>query len=93
MYPGDSYAPCPECSADNVVYRDICWRCGATLPFSLGLDGLMHCNPVMHAVVVSRPEAERLLDAARSLAIDAEMQHQETIRPDSTYEPHTRPSS
>jgi hypothetical protein len=71
MSPESNYAPCPECAADNVVYRSTCWRCGAALPYSLGLDGRMHHNPSSRAPREKQP-VEKLLDTARNLAMDRE---------------------
>ena len=65
------YAPCPECAADNVIYRSACWRCGATLPYSLGLDGRMHSNTPPRAMQ-KKPPVEILLDTALSLAFEWE---------------------
>lgn len=71
MCPESDYAPCPECAADNVIYRCTCWRCGATLPYSLGLDGRMHSN-TSSCASREKPPVEILLDAARNLAMDRE---------------------
>lgn len=68
------YAPCPECAADNVIYRSACWRCGATLPYSLGLDGRMHRN-ISPRAPREKPPVEILLDTALSLAFEGEKPH------------------
>jgi len=69
MCPETDYAPCPDCAADNVTYRSTCWRCGATLPYSLGLDGCMHRNIPSPR---KKPPVEILLDTAKNLALERE---------------------
>jgi len=80
MRPDSDYAPCPECAADNVIYRSACWRCGALLPYSLGLDGHMHRNTSARSPR-ERTQIEILLDTSRRLAVE---QDHETSLPEET---------
>ena len=83
MSPESDYAPCPECAADNVIYRSTCWRCGAVLPYSLGLDGRMHSNATSRAPR-EKLSVDNLLDTARNLAMEREGEkpHPERAAPD-----------
>jgi hypothetical protein len=71
MSPGKDYAPCPHCSANNITHRRVCWRCGYTLPYTVGLDGKSHIN------AVSKAEIERLLDQAEVLDVVGQQKRME----------------
>lgn len=69
MSPGNDYAPCPHCAANNITHRRVCWRCGFTLPYTIGIDGQPRANHEA-ARPVSRAEIERLLDQAQTLDLE-----------------------
>ena len=78
MTPGQDYAPCPHCNANNVTYRHVCWRCGYALPYIIGMDGKPRLNPEAAGNAVSQRELEKLLNQAETLDfVGAKRQHQE----------------
>jgi hypothetical protein len=77
MTPGQDYAPCPHCAANNVTYRQVCWRCGYALPYTIGLDGRPRVNAAYTAHTVSRTEIESLLNQAQTLDVQEERRRQE----------------
>jgi hypothetical protein len=72
MSPGKDYAPCTHCNANNITHRRVCWRCGATLPYTIGLDGKPRSNSDWSQNRTNRAEIERLLDQAQTLDIEQE---------------------
>ncbi len=72
MSPGKDYAPCTHCGANNITHRRACWRCGATLPYTIGLDGKPRANSDWSQTRVNRAEIDRLLDQAQTLDIEQE---------------------
>lgn len=72
MSPGKDYAPCPHCAANNITYRQVCWRCGYALPFTMGMDGKPLPSRNVPAQTVPRQEIERLLNEAQTLDVAAE---------------------
>ena len=77
MSPGKDYSPCPHCAAQNITHRQVCWRCGSTLPYTIGLDGQPRANVDAWARSVSKAEIERLLDQAQTLDIEGEKKRKE----------------
>ena len=72
MSPGKDYAPCPHCAANNITHRQICWRCGHTLPYTIGLDGQPRSNNAADPRSVSKSEIEKLLAQAQTCDIQAD---------------------
>lgn len=77
MSPGKDYAPCTHCSANNITHRRVCWRCGATLPYTIGLDGKPRANHDWSQQRTNRAEIERLLDQAQTLDLEQEKRQQQ----------------
>lgn len=72
MSPGKDYAPCPHCAAQNITHRQVCWRCGSVLPYTVGLDGRPRANVEAWSRSVSKAEIEHLLDQAQTLDVEGE---------------------
>lgn len=77
MTPGKDYAACPHCAANNVTYRQVCWRCGYILPYTIGLDGTPRFNTDASTMEAGRAEISRLLDEAQTLDLEAARQRRE----------------
>lgn len=77
MSPDKDYAPCPHCAANNITYRQVCWRCGHSLPFSVTLDTRYRSGRDYVARTISRSEIERLLNEAQTLDVEGEKRRKE----------------
>ena len=77
MSPGKDYTPCTHCGANNITHRSSCWRCGATMPYTIGLDGKPRANSDWSQTRTNRAEIERLLDQAQTLDIEQETRQSE----------------
>lgn len=77
MSPGKDYSPCPHCAAQNITHRHVCWRCGSTLPYTIGLDGQPHANVEAWSRSVSKAEIDRLLDQAQTVDLEGERKRRE----------------
>ena len=69
MSPGKDYSPCPHCTANNITHRNICWRCGHTLPYTVGIDGRAYANSEPNAQPMSSADIEHLLNQAVTIDV------------------------
>jgi hypothetical protein len=76
MSPGNDYAPCPHCAANNISHRRVCWRCGFTLPYTVGIDGQRRAN-LESPRPVSQAEIARMLDQAQTFDLETSMKRAE----------------
>lgn len=70
MTPGKDYSPCPHCEANNITHRNMCWRCGYSLPYTGGSDGQTRASADPAARVVSSSELEYLLNQAVTIDVE-----------------------
>ena len=70
MTPGKDYSPCPHCSANNITHRNMCWRCGYALPYTVTSEGQAQSNTDSAARVVSSSELEYLLNQAVTIDVE-----------------------
>ncbi len=75
---GEDYVACPHCAVENMTFRKFCWRCGATLPYTIGPSGRVQTNGVQSASV---SEIAALLAQAETLDLQAAREPVETAQP------------
>ena len=67
MNVGSDYLPCPDCSAVNITCRQVCWKCGNVLPYTVMANGQARVHASADQPEVSEDEISRLLDQAVTL--------------------------
>ena len=80
MVQGLDYEPCPHCSANNITFRQICWRCGYDLPYMMGLDGQRRLRSDVMVFQEKRVNVQELLEQAQVVDfVEERKRHDESV--------------